>query len=752
MANARTAVDGLQAEIEELKGNALWLSAAPVVPAAFALYVIAMGLPDQASGSLPGVILLLLAPAVWWLIHKSRYRIAALALVAGLLGANLLLIHTTGLEETIIFLALPVGLAAVLIGAPVGAVAAVACSLYLLFGLSQVDVVPRAVAVANLWTTLGMIWLSARPLLLARQWFESSYHQSRLALEKSRDYQFQLRQALDDLTEAHHQLTQLNRLAHDLRHQADEARRSKEQFVANVSHELRTPLNMIVGFSEMAMNSPETYGPDIPQSLLADLEIVLRNSQHLSSLIDDVLDLSQIEAGQMALMKERAALSEIVDEAVTAVRPLFNSKGLTLRRDIPRNLPALHCDRVRIRQVFLNLLSNAGRFTDRGGVHVCARLVEDAIIVSVADTGPGIRKDEIDEIFKPFQQLDGSIHSHWAGSGLGLSVSKHFVELHKGRMWLESEPGQGATFYFRLPVEEAISPAVGGMMRWFSPYSTYVERTHIPSLPASANRPRLIVVEEGSALSRLLARYLADAELAPTTSVEEALEAIAAFPAQALLVNAASVGESLGRIENEIALPFGLPVIVCSLPGVGDAADSLGVHDYLVKPISREDLLAALDRLENEVKTILIVDDEPDVLRLFRRMLASAGRNYRVLRAISARQARQIMANTRPDVVLSDLVMPEQDGYQLIAQMKADPALRDIPIVVTSARDPLSQPTVSKSLAVVRGGGIAIAQLLTAVELLVSALSPRAVNLRVEDREELPLAEGLAQETGGAQA
>ncbi|MCY3978641.1 MAG: ATP-binding protein [Chloroflexi bacterium] len=747
-----TRVDGLQAEIEELKSGALWLSVAPVTPIAFAIYVFAARLPDPATATLPGVILLLLAPAVWWLVHKSHYRVAALALVCGLFCANLLLIHWRVPEEAVMFLALPTGLAAVLIGIRFGAAAAVACSLFLLFGVSQVEAVLRIVAVVNVWATLWVIWLSARPLLLARQWFEASYDQSRSALEKSRDYQFQLRQALDDLTEAHYQLTQLNRLAHDLRHQADEARRAKEQFVANVSHELRTPLNMIIGFSEMALNSPETYGRPRPQTLLADLEIVLRNSQHLSSLIDDVLDLSQIEAGQMALMKEGAALGEIVDEAVTAVRPLFNSKGLTLRRDIPLNLPALYCDRVRIRQVLLNLLSNAGRFTERGGVSVSARREEQAIIVSVADTGPGIVAEEMEEIFKPFQQIDGSVQSHWAGSGLGLSVSKHFVELHKGRMWLESEPGQGATFYFRLPIEESISPATDGMMRWFSPYSTYVERSHIPSLPASANRPRLIVIEDGSALNRLLSRYLDNAELVPATSVEEALEAIEAFPAQALLVNAASVGESLSRIENEIALPFGLPVIICSLPDLGAAADSIGADDYLIKPISRDDLLAALDRLDNEIKTILIVDDEPDVLRLFRRMLASAGRNYRVLRASSAAQARQIMLDTALDVVLTDLVMPEQDGYQLIAEMKADPALRDIPIVVTSARDPSSQPTVSKSLAVIRGGGIAIPQLMTVVESLVSALSPGAVNLRVEGGEELPLAEGLAQETGGAQA
>ena len=740
------------AEIEELKTSTIRWSLSGLLLAASALYVVAAAFPDPLLGALPGVILLLFSSAVWILLQKSFYRIATCVLLAACFGVNLMLISWTGLAEAVIFLALPVGLTAVLIGLPASIATAAACTFYLLFGLGQIEAVLRFAVVVHIWVTIWLVWLTSRPLLLARQWFEASYDQSRAALEKSRDYQFQLRQALDDLTEAHQQLTQLNRLAHDLRHQADEARRSKEQFVANVSHELRTPLNMIIGFSEMALNSPQTYGRNIPQSLLADLEIVLRNSQHLSSLIDDVLDLSQIEAGHMALMKEGAALGEIVDEAVTAVRPLFDSKGLTLRRDIPPNLPVLYCDRVRIRQVLLNLLSNAGRFTDRGGVRVWARLEEDAIIVSVADTGPGINADEIDDIFKPFQQIDGSIHSHWAGSGLGLSVSKHFVELHKGRMWLESEPGQGATFYFRLPLEEAISPADDGMMRWFSPYSTYVERTHIPSLPATANRPRLIVVEDGSALSRLLARYLDNAELKPVTSAEEALEAIEAKPAQALLVNAASVSECLARIENEITLPFGLPVIVCSLPDLGAAADSLGADDYLIKPISRDDLLAALDRLENEIKTILIVDDEPDVLRLFRRMLASAGRSYRVLRASSARQARQIMLDTKPDVVLTDLVMPEQDGYRLIAEMKADPLLWDIPIVVTSARDPSSQPTVSKSLAVVRGGGIAIPQLLTAVSTLVSALSPGAVKLRIEGGEELPLAEGLAQEASGAQA
>ena len=749
-----TKADKPRTEIEELKSSTIWWSLSGLFLAAVALYGAVATFPDPLHGGVPGVILLLLSPAVWFLLQKSHYLVAAGALVIGCFGVNLLLIVWSGLAEAVIFLALPVGLTAVLIGLPCSIAAAVGCTLFLLFGLNtspQIEAVLRYVAVIHIWGTIWLVWLTSRPLLMARKWFEASYKQSREILKESRDYQFQLRQALDDLAKAYLQLAQLNRLAQGLRRQAEEARRSKEQFVVNVSHELRTPLNMIIGFIEMAMYSPETYGQNIPQSLLADLDIVLRNSRHLSSLINDVLDLSQIDAGQMALMKERAALSEIIAAVVTAVQPLFNSKGLYLQTDVPQDLPLLYCDRIRIRQVLLNLLSNAGRFTEQGGVRVQARQEGNQVIVSVADTGPGISADEIDEVFKPFQQLDGSIHSHWTGSGLGLSISKHFVELHKGRMWLESEPGQGATFCFGLPVTEAVSSADGEVMRWFSPYSTYIEQTRRPSLPVPSNRPRLIVFEDGSALNKLLTRYLHKVELVPVTSLEQAIEEIEQVPAQALLINTASVSENLLRIEREITLPFRLPAIVCSVPGIRDAAESLGVSDYLVKPISRDALLAALDRLQLDGKTILIVDDEPDVLRLFRRILASAQRGYQVFRATSAQQARHILREQQPDVVLTDLIMPDMDGFQLIAEMQQDPRLRDIPIVATSARDPSGQPIASKSLAVICGDGIAMPQLLAAIEALVNTLSMQPASLRVEGRQEPLLSKRLAQEIGGAQ-
>lgn len=755
MAAMTTIVDKPLAEIEELKNSTIWWSLSGLFVAAIALYAVATSFSDPLYGGVPGVILLLLLPAVWLLLQKSHYLAAAWVLVIGCLGVNLLLIAWSGLVEAVIFLALPVGLAAVLIGLPGGIAMAMGCTYILLFipGVSaQIEPVLRYVAVVQIWGTIWLVWLTSRPLLMARQWFEASYRQSHEALEESRNYQAQLKQSTEELAESNLQLTRLNRLAQGLRQRAEEARRSKEQFVANVSHELRTPLNMIIGFIEMAMHAPETYGRNIPQSLLADLDIVLRNSRHLSSLVDDVLDLSQIDAGQMALLKERVGLSQIIAGAVTAVQPLFNTKGLTLQTDIPSNLPLLHCDRTRIRQVLLNLLSNAGRFTEQGGVRVQARQKRNQVIVSVTDTGPGISADEIDEVFKPFQQLDGSIHSHWAGSGLGLSISKHFVELHEGKMWLESEEGQGTTFFFGLPLVETAEPFAGGAARWVVPDGALRDRSQRTPLPPLRDRPRLLIFETDGILRRVLTRYLHDVELVSVTSLAEAVQEIEQVPAQALLINAVSVSDSLLQIEKEITLPFGLPAIVCSVPGLRVAADNLGVADYLVKPISREALLAVLDHLPLAGKTILVVDDEPDALRLFRRMLASAQRDYRVLRATNGRQAQHILREQQPDVVLVDLMMPEMDGFQLIAEMHQNPKWRDIPIVVISAQDPSGQPIVSKSLAVIRGGGLAMPRLLATIEALVNTLSVQPVSLGVEGGQEVLATEGLVQEAGGPQA
>jgi len=455
---------------------------------------------------------------------------------------------------------------------------------------------------------------------------------------------------------------------------------------------------------------------------LADLDVILRNSQHLSKLIDDVLDLSQIEAEQIALTKERVSFRSIVEAAVTAVRPLFDSKGLWLKVEIPQGLPQIFCDPTRVRQVVLNLLSNAARFTEHGGVHLRVWQEGQIVIVSVADTGPGIAAEARDKIFQPFQQLDGSIRRRYGGSGLGLSISKSFIELHGGKIWLESEESTGTTFYFSLPIDPP-TPTDGDSAHWLRSHLQYTERTHPSKAPVPIIRPRFLVLEEGHALQRLTTRYLNGAEIVPVASLQEAIQELSEVPALALLVNDTSVSEALQCLIDSTELPYGTPAIICSIPGIHEVADELGVRDYLVKPISRAALLGALDRLEPVGRTVLIIDDEPDSLRLFRRMLISSGCGYRILKASDGQQGMRILHEQQIDVILLDLVMPNMDGFHFLAEKDRDPTLRDIPVIVVSARHPGRQMVVGNALAVQKGEGISLSQLLACIQAISRILS-----------------------------
>ena len=674
------------------------------------------------QAGLPALILFLIPPGVW-AVRRLSYLAAAWLFVAGCLLVDLMLVTWGQMAPALALLGLPVALGALFVGLPAGALTATACTT-LLFAppaLRAFDVSLRIVALTAMWGTFGLICLTERPLLTTVEWCWSGWERSHDLLERARDFQVQLKQTLADLADANLQLTRLNRLADGLRQAAEDARRAKEQFVANVSHELRTPLNMIVGFVEMIVQVPELYGRQLPPTLLADLAVVLQNSQHLSSLIDDVLDLSQVEAGRMALVKERAALAEIVDAAVLAVRPLYDSKGLYLEAEVAADLE-LFCDPTRVRQVVLNLLSNAGRFTEAGGVRIRAWREGGEVVVSVADTGPGIAAEDVERLFQPFQQLDASLRRRHGGSGLGLSISKRFVELHGGRMWLESEPGAGTVFYFRLPIELPTRPGASAA-RWLDPSWEFRQRTHRSLAPTPVVRPRWVVLESGNALQRLLGRYLSQVELAPAPDLDGALQELSRLPAQALVVNGASVPEELQGLPPG-ALPPGTPAIVCAVPGAREVAGALGVAAYLVKPVSRESLLHTLQQLRIRRGTILIVDDDPEAQRLFRRMLASSKRRYRALRADDGQQALDILRQERPAAILLDLVMPDMDGFQFLAAKDGDPALRDIPVVVLSARDPGGQPIVSPALAVTQNGGLSAPQLLDCMVALSRILAP----------------------------
>ena len=715
----------------ELHISPKWVSAA-LVPLVLALFLLADSLSDP-SEWVPVVLLAMLifaASAVAWALDDWKSRGGRWFTVMSLIVIVHLGNRWLDVPGLLPLLAIPTALAAVLIDLPAATATAVGETIWIVLwpritptGASWATVL---VALIAIWAALGVMYAAYRPVHQVAQWSWEYFERAHDLLEEARDRQVKLKQALDDLADANLQLRRLNILAQGLRQAAEDARTAKEQFVANVSHELRTPLNMIVGFSEMILQSPETYGDRIPPALLADLAVIERNAEHLSDLIDDVLDLSQIEAEEMALTKEHVRFQELVEVAATAVRPLYDSKGLYLEIQVPQDLPTVFCDRTRIREVLLNLLSNAGRFTERGGVHIRAWQEGNDIAVAIADTGSGIAAKDMRKLFQPFQQVDGSIRRRYGGTGLGLCISKRYIELHGGKIWVESKKGVGTTFFFRLPVALPL-PMSGDFARWLTPDWEYLGRTHPSTAPQAVVRPRFVIHETGNALQRLLGRYRDGVETVRATSLEKALEELVRVPAQALLINGASVSKELERLSASKVLPNGTPAIICAVPDTSQSAGALGASDYLVKPVSRETLLGALDRLNLEEGTILIVDDEPDALQLFGRMLASSERAYHVLLARDGQEATAILRDHRPDVILLDLVMPNMDGFQFLERKSQDPALYDIPIVVISARDPAGQPIVSNALAITCGNGLSVNQLLTSIEAvsrIVSATGP----------------------------
>ncbi len=599
---------------------------------------------------------------------------------------------------------------------------------WLLAGASAPWALPAAhgwaIALGGAYTWL-LGWAATRSLLVATEWSLFSFEQARHKVDEARDQRLELKQVQQDLMQANRELARLSDRLRAMHQVAEEARRAKEEFVANVSHEFRTPLNMVIGFSEMITQLPKLYGADLPPALLADIAAIERNSRHLAKLVDDVLDLSQMEAGQMALSREWTSISAIVDTAIAAVRSFFESKGLYLRTELAPELPTVFWDATRIRQVVLNLLSNAGRFTEQGGVTVRAWRDGGHVTVSVADTGPGISPEKQEQLFEPFHQLDGSIRRLHGGSGLGLSISKRFVEMHGGRTWLESAVGQGTTVYFSIPLESpSAALADEDPRRWLSPYGEYArqrERSKAPAPPVSA---RFVLLEEGDTLQRLFRRYAYNAEVVAVRDAASAIHELSRSPAQALVANIVPsaarevLAGQLGR------LPYDTPLVTCWVPGEDDAARRLGVARYLVKPVGREALLSALEGLGDGVRTVLAVDDEPEALRLVSRMLSSAERGYRVLRATSGQRALALLRRRRPDAMLLDLVMPGIDGFRVLQEKSQDPTLRDIPVIVLSSRDPSGEPIVSDTLTVTRHGGLSMRQLLAGIEAVSQILTP----------------------------
>ncbi|MDI7275075.1 MAG: HAMP domain-containing sensor histidine kinase, partial [Anaerolineae bacterium] len=325
--------------------------------------------------------------------------------------------------------------------------------------LPDSDAATFCALLAALWGSCGVAYGVVRPVSRLSEWVTEYYYRAQGALQDARQHKVELEQTLQAFAHANRQLALANERTAALRAIAEESQRAKAAFVGNVSHELRTPLNMIIGLVELMVRHPEIYTVVLSPKMRKDLETVHRNCEHLLDMINDVLDLSRVEAGRFPLHREPVSLQDVVRRSVAAVSPLLEQKQLGLLVTIPEELPPAYCDRTRIEQVILNLLSNAARYTQAGHIEVEVSYGSEQVLVRVTDMGPGIRPEDAQRVFDPFYQA-ASTRSEGGGSGLGLSISKQFVELHGGRMWLESKLGAGTSFYFSLPLSSNLKHVV----------------------------------------------------------------------------------------------------------------------------------------------------------------------------------------------------------------------------------------------------------------------------------------------------
>ncbi|MHB0878136.1 MAG: sensor histidine kinase, partial [Anaerolineae bacterium] len=388
--------------------------------------------------------------AACYRVSRVSPAVAGTLLVASTFAAAAMLIGTSLPQAGLLFV-VPLVLAAALFH-PAGSLMVAALSLPLLTGIAWAE--PEPVAAALIAIVAACTWVATRPQYSLLQWsWRRSAEATQLA-EMLRDRQAELNRSISALDLTNRLLQRTNHELALARYEADEARRVKEEFAAGISHELRTPLNIILGFAEIMHESPEVYGEaKWPATLRRDVTEVYRSARYLSDMIDDVLDLARVEAALMPVHREPTDLCVVLTEAMEISRGLVRDRSVTLETHIAPDLPVLLIDRARIRQVMLNLLANASRYTETGSIRVSARLEVGQVVVAVADTGVGIPEEQLETIFSEYRQVDPARDAENQGKGLGLAIAKRFVQLHGGSIWVESTVGQGSTFYFALPVD-----------------------------------------------------------------------------------------------------------------------------------------------------------------------------------------------------------------------------------------------------------------------------------------------------------
>ena len=610
-----------------------------------------------------------------YLLRRDWPRLGGWLFVLGALGLSGLLFATFHQPLILGLVPLIVVLAGLLLGkAPQVLVAATASLMIVRLNPGALEPYATALGLGLVAAACGIGLVTSQALHLIDYFERELVLRQRALVEQLRERQGELNRTLKALDEAYVSLKRMNDELIIARQRAEEARILKEQFVMNVSHELRTPLNLVVGFAEMMYLAPESYGdvrwtPEIEN----DIEEMYRASQHLQSLVNDILDLSRIDATHLPMYRELQDIREIITEAAETIAPLLRQRRLSYDSEWPDDLPQLFVDRIRIRQVMLNLLSNAVRFTDQGGITVKVEQTPEAIVVSVHDTGIGIPEDQLETIFEKFRPLDAGLRRR-GGTGLGLALCRQFIGLHGGRTWVESKVNAGSTFYFSLPLPGAIAQTIP------------LQRTPEPRRVIQSNEA-VVVIDPDPSVADMLSRYLGDHPILSARNASEAEELIESEHPLAVIVNLppkvpqeAWLGP-LGQLSER----YCVPIMRCSIPSPSWLQQSTGVNDCLTKPVARESLRRIIERYCPGPGTILVVDDEPGFVTLMARMLRTMGQTHEVIAALTGAQALRYAHERKPNMILLDLLLPDMHGLEVIHAVRDAPALDDTVIIVVTA-------------------------------------------------------------------
>jgi len=482
----------------------------------------------------------------------------------------------------------------------------------------------------------------------------------------------------DEVTARTRELQQLNEDLALAKSRAEEANRAKSRFLANMSHELRTPLNAIIGYSEMLQEEADDL--ETPE-IKPDLQRIHGAGKHLLNLINDILDLSKIEAGKMTLYLETFEVQFLLNEVADIVQPLINKNGNKLTLEVAPEIGSMRADVTKVRQALLNLLSNASKFTDKGSITLRARRQGANLVFDVIDSGIGMTPEQVGRLFQAFAQADASTSKKYGGTGLGLALSRKFCQLMGGDLAVASESGNGSTFTATIPaqvieVAEEMVPALSAP---------------VAEIPSTGSGPLVLVIDDDTTVLDILRRSLNRdgfrVETAPDgiSGLARARKLHPDIITLDVMMPGMDGWEVLAALKEDPETA-NIPVIVVSIVDERGLGFSLGAADYLTKPLDFSRLSSVLNRHAKVGlgRRVLVVEDDQATQELLQKLLTKEG--WQVVVAGNGREALERLTQGPPDLVLLDFMMPEMDGFEFLEAFRKQPGCAWITVVVMTAK------------------------------------------------------------------